>query len=1469
MVDRSVNIRITADAGPFNRELAKAAAAAKAFSNSLNDIHVGDGDTSSLSSELKKAEQSAGSLQKAIDRDGVAIDKVHGKAIEMNKAFDRANFDRFASSLTKAEKAAASLQKTQFKTFAADLRNAEKSAAGMAVSIEKAHGQAIEMNKKFDASAASARKLGAAVDDVFDDGDGGGSSIRRFLDDLDSSGGRMEFLVQSALALGPALVPIGGAATAALAGFGAAATAAASGVAVAVLAFQGVFSALGAVNDFSLDPTIANMQKLQVAMDQLAPAGQEFVTFLQDLRPQIQDLQADAQTAFFPGLQDGLTSLMENMPIAEEFVTNFGAAMGNLAADAGDRLNDPWWQDFFEFTATEGPRALTTFSKAVGNVVEGLAGMAMAFNPMATSFNNALLSMTERFANWGRTLADNDSFQGFADFVADTGPEVWETLGEIADALVAVVQAAAPIGAISLPIIGALADTIGAIADSPVGPVLIGIAAGLSAISRAMAIGSLANGSIIGKGIASIASSVKNLGAASFAMTGFGKSVGFANIQLAKAAPAMQNFGDLVRFVGTPLLAAPTAFGRFKSAVAGVGPGAAAAAGGLLAMGASASGVDTNMGVLQATLAGGLFGGSLGAAGGNPLTIAIGATAGAFTGLGIALLNAESDIDTSISAIHDTIEQTPADFQNIFSAIEKTRAQIAETISAPIEAGTLQGVGVGGAHQAIVNAQAEEATEDLNAEEQAALDAAQAVSDLQVALGGNAIAVDTTAKSAASLTRAVAEMRPIFESAGVSFDAILAGDIGIDEAVTEVERFNAAADSLGGRTRAVGDAFAALQGTFTSTSASASTLSTALDTLLSPDLNAEAALDTFKSNLQGLSGELSKIKEAGDKDPFDGYTKGALEARAASRDVVSNFIAVAGAQAEAGAGSAHLAELLAHTREQFIAEGHAAGISIPIMKARANAIGLTPKLVSTVFKSVGLDASAVKARDLTQEYNKLSKPVRIAISEIGGQVTGAKLRALRVDGEKLSGKQIKMILAAQDNASVKFDGVRAKAKALEGEDPKVKITAQDTASKILQAVQRLCRVIGALNPRPTIDANGAPALNVMRVVQNVLDDYDGTNASATLDADDQATGIIQGAIGIANSFAGTYTATLITNRIDGGATTNSLGLGHSATGGRIRGPGTGTSDSIPTMLSDGEFVINAASTRRHLSLLHQINAERFAAGGRVGYAKGGHVGPDGADDGPSISHILAGLFHAFNVNEKASLSEAKSEVQTLLSGLKEEFGPDSHIVARVTHLTDQLLAEVKSRDKLVKATEEQTQELKDLKQAQRDYIKTVQQNFQTDPFAENNTLAGVIRSLKNDEKNAEHVEDLSRRAKRLGLSGKAFKQLVASGNVGVLEDLNTRREAKLLEKALRQRDAAASSLGQFAGNTVYSKAIQEQTHHVAHMTKRIDHMSHQIDKLEGHIEHGVRKGAHDGTKDGNKDRHRQARVAANYAGMTR
>jgi hypothetical protein len=65
-----------------------------------------------------------------------------------------------------------------------------------------------------------------------------------------------------------------------------------------------------------------------------------------------------------------------------------------------------------------------------------------------------------------------------------------------------------------------------------------------------------------------------------------------------------------------------------------------------------------------------------------------------------------------------------------------------------------------------------------------------------------------------------------------------------------------------------------------------------------------------------------------------------------------------------------------------------------------------------------------------------------------------------------------------------------------------------------------------------------------------------------------------------------------------------------ATGGRVRGPGTGTSDSINARLSNGEYVINAKSTKKFGGLIAAINRDKlpgFKKGGKAKITKGDRI----------------------------------------------------------------------------------------------------------------------------------------------------------------------------------------------------------------------------------------------------------------------
>lgn len=122
-------------------------------------------------------------------------------------------------------------------------------------------------------------------------------------------------------------------------------------------------------------------------------------------------------------------------------------------------------------------------------------------------------------------------------------------------------------------------------------------------------------------------------------------------------------------------------------------------------------------------------------------------------------------------------------------------------------------------------------------------------------------------------------------------------------------------------------------------------------------------------------------------------------------------------------------------------------------------------------------------------------------------------------------------------------------------------------------------------------------------------------------------GALGSALGLGAAGAGGFSASSLLGGVAGGMSDvfgagggNAYGF-HLATGGRVTGPGTSTSDSIPAWLSNEEFVVKAAAVRKPgvLRLLEAINSgqdlgfAKFANGGLVGggSAGGGGLGAQG------------------------------------------------------------------------------------------------------------------------------------------------------------------------------------------------------------------------------------------------------------------
>lgn len=328
-------------------------------------------------------------------------------------------------------------------------------------------------------------KAGKSAEDTAKKVDKVGKSSENSAKQIDRLSGRMHLLAEAALVLGPALLPIGAAAVPAVLGLAAGLGAAAAAAGVAVLAFKGVGDALKALDAYQLEPTAANLEKMQTEMDKLGPAGQEMVRTLDSLEPALSQLQESAREGLFPGVEQGISSLMTMLPEVQRIVSSIATEMGHLAAEAGKGLSGAGFADFFHYIETDAAPTLEAFAHTVGNVAQGFGSLIVAFAPVTRSFSSGMESMSASFADWAANLSKTNGFHEFVAYIQESGPKVLALIGSLADAFVGIAKAAAPVGNAVLPALTGLAKVLGAIADSPIGPPLYTAAAGMLVLNRA------------------------------------------------------------------------------------------------------------------------------------------------------------------------------------------------------------------------------------------------------------------------------------------------------------------------------------------------------------------------------------------------------------------------------------------------------------------------------------------------------------------------------------------------------------------------------------------------------------------------------------------------------------------------------------------------------------------------------------------------------------------------------------------------------------------------------------------------------------------------------------------------------------------------------------------------------------------------------------------------------------------------
>lgn len=361
--------------------------------------------------------------------------------------------------------------------FTTGMAKAAAAAALLDHNLNSLSGSAVGTNRDLDRTKQSVKGVGDEVDKT-------SARTRQGAKDIDRYGGRLRLLTEAAVALGPALIPIGAAGVPAVAGLAAGFGAAAGAAGVAILAFKGVGDALKSIDAYQLEPTTANLEKMRAELDKLGPAGADFARYLSSIEPELRSLQDAARAGMFPGVERGIDQLLTMLPQVRTIIFDVATGMGHLADEAGAALSGDRFSAFFDYLETDARPTVEAMGHTLGNLAEGLANLTVAFAPLTRDFSSGMESMSRSFADWAAGLSQTEGFRDFVEYVRESGPRVIDLLGALGEAFVGIIRSAAPVGEALIPMLTALANVLGAVANSPIGPPLYSAVAAMLVLNR-------------------------------------------------------------------------------------------------------------------------------------------------------------------------------------------------------------------------------------------------------------------------------------------------------------------------------------------------------------------------------------------------------------------------------------------------------------------------------------------------------------------------------------------------------------------------------------------------------------------------------------------------------------------------------------------------------------------------------------------------------------------------------------------------------------------------------------------------------------------------------------------------------------------------------------------------------------------------------------------------------------------------
>jgi len=328
-------------------------------------------------------------------------------------------------------------------------------------------------------------------------------------------------------------------------------------------------------------------------------------------------------------------------------------------------------------------------------------------------------------------------------------------------------------------------------------------------------------------------------------------------------------------------------------------------------------------------------------------------------------------------------------------------------------------------------------------------------------------------------------------------------------------------------------------------------------------------------------------------------------------------------------------------------------------------------------------------------------------------------------------------------------------------------------------------------------------------------------------------------------------------------------------GGPIRGPGTGTSDSVPIMASNGEYMINAKSTAKYRSLVEAINEDRLGsgygmAGAGAAVAAGlvsgmaGAAGSVGAAARLMASAVTAGIRDEMEIRSPSkkttalakdmgkglilgltgSAAKIKSTAADLVKDIKTAFSgkKESGLVRYVDKQTDKLLAAAKKRDAIAARIAAAKAFAGDVTRSAREGASLSSLGLEPDQVSGSSIKAGLAGKLAQIRQFTRYIDILAKK----GLSKSLLRQILnmgpeagyayASALVGA--DKGTFKSINALQS---QIDSSTTALGKSGADKLYDSGKNASKGFLTGLLSQEKSLEATMEKLAKSMQKALRK----------------------------